>query len=62
VRFLSTVGDLVGMTIASECFLAGEVGLAHAAVCVVDNLGNGITGEALTLDEYRAGVAGELSG
>lgn len=57
VRFLSTVGDLVGMTVASECFLAGEVGLAHAALCVVDNLGNGISGEALTLERYRAGVA-----
>jgi purine nucleoside phosphorylase len=57
VRFLSTVGDVVGMTIASECFLAGEVGLPHAALCVVDNLGNGVTGEPLTLDEYRAGVA-----
>lgn len=57
VRFLATVGDVVGMTIASECFLAGEVGVAHAALCVVDNLGNGVTGEALTFDEYRAGVA-----
>ena len=34
--------DVVGMTIASECIVAGELGLAYAAVCVVDNLANGI--------------------
>ena len=32
----------VGMTIASECVVAGELGLAYAALCVVDNLANGI--------------------
>ena len=27
---------------ASECIVAGELGLAYAAICVVDNLANGI--------------------
>lgn len=57
VRFLSSVADVVGMTIASECFLAGEVDLPHASLCVVDNLANGVTGETLTVEEYRAGVS-----
>ena len=34
--------DLVGMTIASECVVAGELGLPYAALCMVDNLANGI--------------------
>lgn len=56
VRFLATVGDVVGMTVAAECVLARELGLAYAALCVVDNLGNGVEGVALTVDEFRAGV------
>ncbi len=57
IRFLAGVADVVGMTVASECVLAGEVGLRHAAVCVVDNLANGIAAEPLTDSEFRAGVA-----
>jgi purine nucleoside phosphorylase len=30
------------MTIASECVVAGELGLDYAALCVVDNLANGV--------------------
>lgn len=56
IRFLATVGDVVGMTVASECVLAKELGLAYAAVCIVDNMANGIEGVALTVDEFRAGV------
>lgn len=57
IRFLATVADVVGMTIAAEAFLARELGLAHAAVCVVDNLANGIAAAPLTEAEFRAGVA-----
>jgi 5'-methylthioadenosine phosphorylase len=45
--------DLVGMTIASECVVAGELGLAYAAVCVVDNLANGIGPETLSVEELE---------
>ncbi len=57
IRFLATVADVVGMTLAAEAILAREVGLAHAAVCVVDNLANGIAAAPLTETEFRAGVA-----
>ncbi|MFN8039153.1 MAG: MTAP family purine nucleoside phosphorylase [Acidimicrobiales bacterium] len=57
VRFLATVADVVGMTLAAEAILAGELGLAHAAVCVVDNLANGVAANPLTEAEFRAGVA-----
>jgi 5'-methylthioadenosine phosphorylase len=57
VRALAQVGDLVGMTIAAECILSKEVGLAYAAVCVVDNLANGLEAEPLTIEQFRAAVA-----
>jgi 5'-methylthioadenosine phosphorylase len=47
IRLIAAHADLVGMTIASECIVAGELGLAYAAVCVVDNLANGIGAEPI---------------
>ena len=46
--------DVIGMTIASECIVAGELGLPYAAVCVVDNLANGVGAEPLTVSEFEA--------
>jgi 5'-methylthioadenosine phosphorylase len=31
------------MTIAAECTVAAELGLGYAAICVVDNLANGLS-------------------
>lgn len=42
IRLIAAHADVVGMTIASECIVAAELGLAYAAVCVVDNFANGI--------------------
>jgi len=42
IRLIAAHADVVGMTIASECIVAGELGLDYAALCVVDNLANGI--------------------
>lgn len=56
VRALARIGDLVGMTLAAECILTKELGIAYAAVCVVDNLGNGLAVEPLTMEEFQAGV------
>jgi len=55
VRALAEVADMVGMTIAAETILAGEAALAYAAVCSVDNLANGVSDKALTVEEYRRG-------
>jgi 5'-methylthioadenosine phosphorylase len=57
VRALARVGDLVGMTIAAECILTKEAGLTYAAVCVVDNLANGLDTELLTMEQFAAAVA-----
>ena len=57
IRLIAVHADLVGMTIASECVLAGELGLAYAGICVVDNLANGVGDAPLTVEEFRAGAA-----
>jgi len=57
IRLIAGHADLVGMTIASECVLAGELGLAYASVCVVDNLANGVGDAPLTVEEFQAGAA-----
>ena len=57
LRLLAAHADLVGMTMASECIVAGELGLSYAAVCVVvnhaagrgDSAENGIAGSSDTL-------------
>ena len=55
IRMIAPHADLVGMTIASECVIAGELGLEYAAICVVDNLANGLAeGDAVSVDEMEA--------
>jgi 5'-methylthioadenosine phosphorylase len=45
--------DLVGMTLAAECVVAGELGLRYAAVCMVDNLANGVGAGSLSPEELE---------
>ncbi len=55
IRFIAGFADVVGMTVASECIVAQELGLRYAAVCVVDNLANGVADTPLTPEEFEAG-------
>ena len=55
IRLFAHHADVVGMTMASECVVAGELGLAYASVCVVDNLANGVAGRPLTWQQFEAG-------
>ena len=55
IRLIARHADVIGMTIASECVIAGELGLPHAAICIVDNLANGVGERELTVEEFRAG-------
>jgi 5'-methylthioadenosine phosphorylase len=57
IRLLAAHADVVGMTVGSECVLAGELGLRYAAVCVVDNLANGVGDVPLTIEDFEAGKA-----
>lgn len=54
IRMIAAHADVVGMTIAGECVIAGELGLDYAAVCVVDNLANGIGETEVTLEQIDA--------
>jgi purine nucleoside phosphorylase len=55
IRVLAAHADVVGMTVGSECVIAGELGLPYATVCIVDNLANGVAEHPLTLEEFEAG-------
>ncbi len=57
IRFIAQHADVVGMTVASECVVANEIGLEYAALCVVDNVANGVGGATLTREEFEAGKA-----
>jgi 5'-methylthioadenosine phosphorylase len=61
IRLLAAHADLVGMTMASECIVAGELGLPYAAICVVDNLANGIGAAPLSVEELEADRAANAS-
>jgi len=55
IRMISAHADVVGMTVASECVAANQLGLDYAAVCIVDNLANGVGDALLTPEEYAQG-------
>lgn len=57
IRLAAQHADVIGMTVASECVVAGELGLRYAAICVVDNLANGVGQTELTLAEVEANRA-----
>jgi 5'-methylthioadenosine phosphorylase len=45
VRAFGQIGDVVGMTASSEAVCFGEVGIPYGLICVVTNLGTGLSGE-----------------
>lgn len=54
IRLMAAHADVVGMTLASECVVAGELGLDYAALCVVDNLANGLASEPVGVAAMEA--------
>ena len=54
IRLVAEHADVIGMTVATECVVAGELGIRYAALCVVDNLANGVGETELTLGEIEA--------
>jgi len=54
IRLIAPHADVVGMTIASECIVAGELGLDYAALCMVDNLANGLGEGGVSVAEMEA--------
>lgn len=55
IRLIASHAEVIGMTAASECVIAGELGIRYAAICVVDNLANGVAAEPLSVEEFEAG-------
>jgi 5'-methylthioadenosine phosphorylase len=53
IGLIAAHADLVGMTLASECIVAGELGLPYAAICMVDNLANGVASRPLSPAELE---------
>ena len=51
VHALSAMGDLVGMTVASEATLANELEMAFSAICMVDNYAHGIGDDTLSYEQ-----------
>lgn len=54
IKMLSSFGDLVGMTMASEATAAKELGLSYASICSVDNYGHGLVDEPLENEQIVA--------
>lgn len=57
VRFLSSLGDVIGMTAASEATLSKELEIPYAILAMVDNMANGLAGSELTHEQFKANVA-----
>lgn len=53
IRLIAAHADVVGMTVGSECVIAGELGLHYAALCMVDNLANGLGPAQLSVAELE---------
>jgi 5'-methylthioadenosine phosphorylase len=53
IRLIAAHANLIGMTLAAECVVAGELGLRYAAVCVVDNMANGVGARPLSTEELE---------
>ena len=53
IRLMAAHAEVVGMTVGAECVVAGELGLAYAALCMVDNLANGLGPARLSVPELE---------
>lgn len=54
IRIIRNWGDVVGMTMASEADLSREAGIRYNSLCMIDNYANGLGGEPLSGDRFRA--------
>lgn len=55
-QMLANMGDIVGMTAASEVILANEKDLPYATLCSVDNYVNGIENTSIDFESFRENV------
>jgi len=53
IRLMAAHADVVGMTLGAECVVAGDLEIPYAAICVVDNLANGVGAREISLEEVE---------
>lgn len=56
IKMMSSFADIVGMTMASEAAVAVELGIPYASACSIDNFGNGLTENPLSMEEITVGI------
>ncbi|MEO5346242.1 MAG: MTAP family purine nucleoside phosphorylase [Magnetococcus sp. YQC-9] len=56
IRMYQPYAHVVGMTVASECILAADLKIPYAALCVVDNLANGLDANPITFAAFKEQV------
>ncbi|MBF0418475.1 MAG: hypothetical protein HQL86_09540, partial [Magnetococcales bacterium] len=56
IRMHQPFAHVVGMTVASECILAADLKIPYVALCVVDNLANGLDESPITFSTFKEQV------
>ena len=56
IRMMANFADIVGMTMANEAVIAMELDLPYASACSIDNFGNGLVDEPLSVKEISEGT------
>ena len=51
ISMMTRFADIVGMTMANEAVIAQEMDIPYACACSVDNFGNGLMAEPLSMEE-----------
>ena len=56
IKMMANFADIVGMTMANEAVIAMELDLPYACACSIDNFGNGLLDEPLSMGEILDGT------
>jgi 5'-methylthioadenosine phosphorylase len=56
IKMMANFTDIVGMTMANEAVISQEMGIPFASVCSIDNFGNGLLSEPLSMEEILEGT------
>ena len=56
IKMMANFADIVGMTMANEAVIALELDLPYACACSIDNFGNGLLDEPLSMGEILDGT------
>jgi 5'-methylthioadenosine phosphorylase len=57
IKMMANFADIVGMTMANEAVIALELDLPYASACSIDNFGNGLLTEPLSMKEILSGIS-----